>query len=133
MRNRSIVVNTDPSSVRVARFVPMDLVLDRCDLVVSHGGAGTVLATLAPGVPLVLILQATDQFINAERAVVAGAGVSIDPAEFSLESWRFAAQRVRTEPKYAAAARRIRAEIEAMPTAAQVARGLVHFTESMVA
>ena len=117
-------INADPSRVRAERFVPMDLVLDRCDLVVAHAGAGTMLATLARGVPLVLIPQATDQFINAERAVAVGAGVSLVPTEFSIDSFRLAVQRVRRRPEYAAAARRIRAEIEAMPTAQQVATAL---------
>jgi UDP:flavonoid glycosyltransferase YjiC (YdhE family) len=126
-------ISADPSRVRVERFVPIDLVLDRCDLVVAHGGAGTVLAALARGVPLVLIPQATDQFINAERAVAAGAGLTLDPTEFNIDSFKLAIQRVAGEPKYAAAARRIRAEIEAMPTPRAVATDLAAFTERVVA
>jgi UDP:flavonoid glycosyltransferase YjiC (YdhE family) len=117
-------INADPSRVRVERFAPMDLALDRCDLVVAHAGAGTVLAALARGIPLVLIPRATDQFINAERVVAAGAGLSLDPAAFSSDSFRMAVQRVRREPEFAAAAQRIRAEIEAMPAAQQVASAL---------
>ena len=126
-------ISADPRRVRVTRFVPMDLVLDQCDVVVAHGGAGTVLAALARGVPLVLLPQATDQFINAERAVAAGAGVSIEPCEFSLESFRLAVQGVRTEAMYAVAARRIRAEIDAMPTAEQVALDLIASADAVAA
>jgi UDP:flavonoid glycosyltransferase YjiC (YdhE family) len=81
----------------------------------------------------VLIPQATDQFINAERAVAVGAGVSLDPTELSIDSFRLAVQRVRREPEYAAAARRIRAEIEAMPTAQEVATALVACTDGVAA
>jgi UDP:flavonoid glycosyltransferase YjiC (YdhE family) len=115
----------DPAWVRVERFVPLDRVLDRCDLVVAHGGAGTTLAALGRGIPLVVIPQATDQFINAERTVAAGAAVSLTPAEFGPESLRSAVEQVRGDRSYAAAAARIRAEIAAMPGPALVASSLV--------
>jgi UDP:flavonoid glycosyltransferase YjiC (YdhE family) len=40
-------VAADPARVRVERFVPLNLALQRCALVVAHGGAGTTLAALA--------------------------------------------------------------------------------------
>jgi UDP:flavonoid glycosyltransferase YjiC (YdhE family) len=115
----------DPTWVQVEHFVPLDLVLDRCELVVAHGGAGTVLGALSRGVPLVLIPQATDQFINAERAVAGGAALSIHPTDFTTDSLRTAVQRVRTSPEYARAAKRVRDEVAAMPTAAEVAADIV--------
>jgi UDP:flavonoid glycosyltransferase YjiC (YdhE family) len=115
----------DPTRVRVKRFVPLDSVLDHCDLMVAHGGAGTMLAALGRGVPLVVIPQGADQFINAERAVAAGAAVSIMPAEFNPSALRFAVERVRGDRSYAAAAARIRDEVAAMPSPAQVATALV--------
>jgi UDP:flavonoid glycosyltransferase YjiC (YdhE family) len=105
----------------VERFVPLDRILDRCHLVVAHGGAGTTLAALGRGTPLVVIPQATDQFINAERAVAAGAAVSLTPAEFSPNSLRSAVAQVLGDRTYAAAAARIRSEVAAMPSPAQVA------------
>lgn len=108
-------IEADPRRVRVERFVPLDVVLDRCSLVVTHGGAGSTLAGLARGVPLVVIPQGADQFINAERAVATGAALSIDPEGFGADALRLAAERVIYAPCFAAAARRIRDEVEAMP------------------
>ena len=127
------MVVADPTWVRVERFAPLEQVLDHCDLVVAHGGAGTTLAALARGIPLVLLPQATDQFINAERAVAAGAAISLAPAEFNSEALYHAALRVRGERGYALAAARIRDEVAAMPTAAQVAAELFGATTTQAA
>lgn len=49
------------------------------DVVVGHGGFGTTMTALAGGVPQVVIpLFAFDQFLNAERVAVIGAGVCLD-------------------------------------------------------
>jgi UDP:flavonoid glycosyltransferase YjiC (YdhE family) len=64
-------IAADPRRVRAECFDLLDLVLDRCALAAVHGGAGTTLAALGRGVPLVVIPQGADQFINAERAVAA--------------------------------------------------------------
>jgi UDP:flavonoid glycosyltransferase YjiC (YdhE family) len=115
----------DPARVRVERFIPLDLALDRCALAVAHGGAGTTLSALARGLPLVLIPQGADQFINAERAVAAGAAVAIAPAEFDADALRSAVARVLGERSFAVAAARVRAEVAAMPSPAQAADALV--------
>jgi UDP:flavonoid glycosyltransferase YjiC (YdhE family) len=108
-------------AVAAERFVPLDLVLDRCALAVIHGGAGTTLAALGRGVPLVVIPQGADQYINAERAVTAGAAVSISPSDFTPDALWSTVLRVLGDRAFAAGAARIRDEIAAMPSAAQVA------------
>jgi len=44
-----------PGRVKARRFVSLPDLLPRCRLVICHGGAGTVLAALRAGVPLVLL------------------------------------------------------------------------------
>ena len=63
-----------PQAIRVERFVPQGQVLASCAAVVSHGGSGTLLGTLAAGLPLVILPQGADQFENAARCERAGAG-----------------------------------------------------------
>src|SRR5262249_11636412 len=111
-------VAADPARVRVERFVPLDLALDRCALVVAHGGAGTTLAALARGLPLVVLPQGAAQFISGRRAVAAGAAVAIAPAEFDAGALRAAVARVLGERSYAATAARIRDAVAAMPSPA---------------
>lgn len=63
-----------PGNVRLERWVPQETVLPHADLVVCHGGSGTVLGALAAGVPLVICPLFADQPINARLIEQAGAG-----------------------------------------------------------
>ena len=110
-----------PAHVRVEQFVPQEDVLPACAAVVAHGGSGSTLAALAHGLPLVLVPQGADQFENAARVDTAGAGVVVQPEALSGESVRAALQRVLGEASLADAARKVAAEISAMPTPGEVA------------
>jgi UDP:flavonoid glycosyltransferase YjiC (YdhE family) len=70
---------TQPPHVRVERFVPQRLLLPHCDVVVCHGGAGSVLGALAHGVPLVMFPLAADHHIIAAQVEAAGAGLVCSP------------------------------------------------------
>ncbi len=61
-----------PANVHVERFVPQSLLLQHCDLVVSHAGFGTVLGAMQHGVPMVLACLAADHWYNAERCAELG-------------------------------------------------------------
>lgn len=55
------------------------------EVVVKSGGASTVLATLSRGIPMVVLPQGADQFINAERAASTGsAAVVHDPSTIDV-------------------------------------------------
>ena len=109
-----------PANVRVERFVPQEQVLPRCAAVVAHAGSGSVRGALAHGLPLVLVPQGADQFDNAARCAAAGAAVVVRPQELTAEAVRLALKRVLEDPSFAEAARRVQAEIRAMPTAEEV-------------
>ena len=59
--------------VHIERFVAQAQVLDRVDLVVHHGGYGTVLGVLAAGLPQLILPQGADQFHNARSLADFGA------------------------------------------------------------
>lgn len=63
-----------PTNVHVERFVPQADVLSRVDLIVHHGGTGTVLAALEAGLPQVILPQGADQPFNADLIERSGAG-----------------------------------------------------------
>ncbi|MBU3065411.1 glycosyltransferase [Nocardia sp. NEAU-G5] len=67
-----------PARVRYVPFVPLAQLLDEVDLVVGAGGVGTVLGTLAHGLPMVLWPQGADQPINAARAAASGTSITAD-------------------------------------------------------
>lgn len=114
-----------PPHVLVERYLPHALLLPRCDLVVSQGGAGILLGGLAHGLPHLVLPQGADQFDNAEAARRAGVGLVLDTAEVTVSAVTAAATRLLTDPSYAAAARRVQAEIAAMPTADEAVVALV--------
>lgn len=106
----------DRSRVQPIGFVPLSHLLSGVDVVVSAGGAGTVLAALSRGLPLVVLPFIADQPINAAQVVAAGAGVVVEtPAAVGA-----AVQEVLANPSYRAAAQRLEGEIAQMNTPAQV-------------
>ena len=104
-----------PIHVHIERFIPQSSVLPHCDLVVSHGGSGSVIGALAHGLPSVLIPMGADQPLNAERCVELGVAKVLDPIRATPEDVRAAASTVLEDPGYRRSAARIRDEIAALP------------------
>ena len=112
-------------SVVVADYAPYSLLLPRCQAVVSQAGAGVLLKTLAAGVPqLCLPKAATDQFRNAGACEASGAGLRLVGADATPTAIAAATGRLLDEASFTTTARRIAAEIAAMPSPADVARTL---------
>ncbi|GAA2586383.1 glycosyltransferase [Winogradskya consettensis] len=111
----------NPAQVQVAGFVAMRDLLRSSDLVVSAAGAGTVLSTLAAGLPMVLLPLGLDKPVNAERAAAAGAAyVVTDPAGISD-----AVAKVLNDGAFRAAAQRMADEIRAIDSPAAVLTKLI--------
>ena len=66
-----------PANVAVVASAPHSEVLPQADLVVTHGGHGTVIKALAAGVPLVILHHGRDQADNAARVTTRGAGIAV--------------------------------------------------------
>lgn len=113
-----------PSNVHIEQWLSLPALLMRCDAVVCHGGAGTTLAALAQGLPLVLLPRGADQFPTAAACARAGAAEVLTPDAITADAVRGAVQLVLKEESYRTAAGRIRAEIEAMPSPASVVADL---------
>jgi len=90
-------LEVDPSRVRIERFVPLDDLLTGVSAVVAHGGGGTVLATLSRGLPLVLVPQGADQFLNARQVAAAHAGIVLLPDQATPIAIGSALQQVLTD------------------------------------
>jgi hypothetical protein len=108
-----------PANARVERYIPQSLLLPSCQAVISHGGSGTTLATLAHGLPHLVIPQGADQFLNGELCEKAGAALTILPTDVSAEAVRRNIRALLDEEHYRHAARRLEEEIAAMPSPEQ--------------
>lgn len=107
VRGREALPFPLPANARVASFLPYDQLLPRTELVVTNGGWGGVLATLAHGIPLVVGGGDLDKPEVAARVASSGAGVNLRSGRPHPHRVRAAVERVRTDPGFAAAARRI--------------------------
>ena len=115
-----------PLHVRIERYVPHALLLPRCRLVVSQGGAGVMFGALSLGLPQLLLPQGADQFANAEALVRVRAGEALANGDVSAVQVAASASRLLADARFTHAARAIQAELAAMPDADVVLR---HLTE----
>ncbi|MFI6264055.1 glycosyltransferase [Micromonospora sp. NPDC051006] len=114
----------DSDRVEFSPFVPLAQLLGNVAAVITHGGAGTTLGTLARGIPLVVVPQGADQFIQADRVAASGVGLALAPGQAEPAAIAAALRRLLDKPEFTAAARRIAAEVSAMPSPDAVAEQL---------
>jgi UDP:flavonoid glycosyltransferase YjiC (YdhE family) len=108
-----------PPGVRAERWVDQADVLRRASATVFHGGYGTMIGSLAAGVPLVgMPLFSIDQKFNAERIAAVGAGLAIDGPQ-DLGSLSHTLQRMLSEPVFRDRATEFAQEIAALPPPAE--------------
>jgi UDP:flavonoid glycosyltransferase YjiC (YdhE family) len=115
-------------NVQVLHAAPHAQVLPEASVVVTHAGHGTVLKSLAAGVPLVCIPIGRDQKDNTVRVLRLGAGIRLNrkstPPQIAA-----AISEILERPKYKAAARRfadvLAWEATHRPRAADEAESLV--------
>jgi UDP:flavonoid glycosyltransferase YjiC (YdhE family) len=116
-----------PDNVRVEDWIDKADILGEADMVVCHGGAGTVYGALAAGVPLIIAPIIGDQSVNAAAVTGAGAGIAVatkqeprrrcrvisreDSAQF-----RQAIETMLTNDSYRKAAATVAAEMATAPT-----------------
>jgi UDP:flavonoid glycosyltransferase YjiC (YdhE family) len=110
-----------PDHVRMRSWVSQAAVLPHVDLVVHHGGSGTMLGAFAAGKPQLVLPRGADQFSNADAVVSSGAGRRLLPAELTSDAVTVTARELMSNEDVHAAARRLAEEIAAMPSPREVA------------
>jgi UDP:flavonoid glycosyltransferase YjiC (YdhE family) len=114
-----------PGNVHVERFVAQSAVLPLVDLIVHHGGTGTVLSALEVGLPQLLLPQGADQFFNAELLTSIGAARALPNDAQQPGAITEAVQALLGDSPERETAARVRDEIAAMPSPAEVVPALV--------
>jgi UDP:flavonoid glycosyltransferase YjiC (YdhE family) len=110
-----------PPNVRTTDFLPFAEVFPAAAGVVHHGGAGTLLTALAAGVPQLVVPGVGDRTVNAELLTRSGAGLAMPAKRITTRDL----ERLATDDSLAAAARRLAAEMAAMPAPADLVDDLV--------
>ena len=114
-----------PDNVHIERFVAQSAVLPLVDLIVHHGGTGTVLGALEIGLPQLVLPQGADQFLNAEILTAAGIGRALANDAQRPGAISEAVQALLGDSAERQAACRVRDEIAAMPSPSEVVPQLV--------
>jgi UDP:flavonoid glycosyltransferase YjiC (YdhE family) len=98
-----------PANARLVEWVSYARTMPRCDVVVCHGGHGTVMRALTSGCVVVAVPAAGDMNENAARLAWAGCGVRVPRIATTPRALRLAVGRALGEPALAARARELAA------------------------
>jgi UDP:flavonoid glycosyltransferase YjiC (YdhE family) len=129
--------NVDPSSlgdqrqgVRVVPYVEQRAVLDRCAVVICHGGYGTLLDAIDAGVPVIVVPFGADQHLNAATVRRLGIGIVVDEESLSPETIRGAVDEL-LEPsaRQRAIVDALRRDWRSLPGPADAVAALVALTQ----
>ena len=105
-----------PVNVRPLGWMPLTALLPTCSAILHHAGSATVATPLVYGVPQLAFPRFADQPPNAALVASSGVGLVIDePAQA-----RDALARLFDEPTFAERAARLRDEIAAQPSPADI-------------
>lgn len=97
------------------RYVPQSFILDRAKVVISHGGAGTLIGAATTGTVQLCVPIAADQWDNADSLFAANAGVVLEPDERDVDTIRQSMQNLLADVAKHADAELLRDEFAAMP------------------
>jgi len=103
-----------PLNFSHAPYLPGNAMAAQCELMVHHGGHGSVMTGLRAGTPAVIVPTITERESNARRLVALGAGEIVMPAdglngEKTIDASEFGAAvlRVLKDPAYRRSAQRV--------------------------
>jgi MGT family glycosyltransferase len=104
---RMVDLSGAPRNFHVTDYAPGGKLMARADVVVCHGGNGTIYQALRSGVPIIGIPAHVDQEFNLDRVVDLGVGVKLSERRPSKGDLQAAVRRVLTDPSYRQRARQL--------------------------
>lgn len=119
-----------PANASIVEQFPINMLLPSCSAVIHHGGAGCVMSAVAAGTPQLAVPFESEQQANGVRVADAGAGIYLAAKGVTGEAIRDALLRLLEEPSYTAQAHRLRDELAARPSPAQLVPRLEELARS---
>jgi UDP:flavonoid glycosyltransferase YjiC (YdhE family) len=108
---------TLPANVRAVGWAPLPEALETATAIVHHGGAGTIFAALAAGVPQLVTPGPGDRAHNAQTVANRGAGLAVPVKRIDAASLH----RLIDDAGLRAASTEVATEIAAMPAPEEIA------------
>jgi MGT family glycosyltransferase len=97
------------SNIHIYRWVSHSELLPKTAVLITTGGAGSVMAALNAGVPMVVVPTEWDKPEVAQRVAESGAGIRLSPQKCTPERLREAVERVLRESSFRENAKRLQA------------------------
>ncbi|RDW58423.1 glycosyl transferas-like protein [Coleophoma crateriformis] len=94
------VTNDDPRLLVTDKFIPAPEAMALADLVIMHGGQGTVQTALAAGTPMVGVALQVEQQTNLDNVMDYGAGIRIQRRSWHPQTIRAAVKKILVDPQY---------------------------------
>ncbi|KAE8444768.1 hypothetical protein EG329_014228 [Mollisiaceae sp. DMI_Dod_QoI] len=108
------VANDDPRLLVTDRFIPAPAATALSDVVIMHGGQGTVQTAIAAGTPVVGVALQVEQQTNLDNVMDAGAGIRIQRRSWHAKNIRRAVHEVLADPNYKVHAMQLAETIRSM-------------------
>lgn len=96
------------------KFVPAPLVNGMADVVICHGGQGTVQTALASGTPIVGVAMQPEQQINLDNIALNGAGIRIPITRWTANNIAVATKKLIENPSYSNKAKKFQMSIQSV-------------------
>ncbi|CZS95632.1 hypothetical protein WAI453_001517 [Rhynchosporium graminicola] len=114
IREQSIMKGVCLDSVRLATWMPYDLILPQCRLLITNGGYGSVTQALSFGVPLVCAGTTEDKKDTAARVVAAGAGIDLATDTPTRDQIKAAVRSILYDKSYKKNAQKVQVELNVL-------------------
>lgn len=118
------VLGDVPPHVRLAGWLPLNVLLRSCSAIIHHGGAGSTLTALDGGVPQLVLPSGADRYINAAAVQERGVGLRSDDGVVTTAML----DRLINDGPLRAAAAEVRTEMAEMPLPASLLPRLTALT-----
>jgi hypothetical protein len=109
-----------PDNVRLVPFLAQPLLLEQCDLFVTHGGLNSLKEAIRLGVPMVSVAVAPDHRHNADTCAALGICRTVDLVDLSADTLAAACTDVLADPKYRRRARALQRALHVLPPVDQL-------------
>lgn len=96
------------------KFIPAQKVNAMADIVICHGGQGTVQTAIHSGTPLIGVAVQQEQFINLSNIAARGAGIRIPFAKWNTKNIQKSVSKIIADKKYKEAILKLRERINSI-------------------
>lgn len=119
-----------PDNVFVEQYAPGRALMSVSDVVVSHGGNGTVYQALSCGVPVIGFPTIFDQEINMQRLCALGAGIRLWRGQYQADAFKRTIEEVLGNSGYRARCQKLSRRIAHMDGPRRAALHIDHLLRS---